>query len=212
MKVRPFPLRSLGIFAIFTLIALALAFIAFPALAGNVAHGPLSTWRLSGKRANCRWITRDARLLGEGVVVGRAEYEQKLAGNKQNYVEQIVNSTEFIARFPLTQDANDFVSALYSSAGVSPTSHGSGKTAGRAAALRTVAESNSLSRSEFTAAFVLMQYHGYLRRNPTDVPDCDDSGYQFWLSKLNQFGGNFVAAEMVKAFINATEYRRRFGP
>ena len=57
-----------------------------------------------------------------------------------------------------------------------------------------------------------MQYHGYLRRSPTDAPDTDDSGYKFWLAKLNQFGGNYLAAEMVKAFINAGEYRRRFGP
>jgi hypothetical protein len=31
------------------------------------------------------------------------------------------------------------------------------------------------------------------------------------LSKLNQFGGDFRRAEMVKAFISSTEYRQRFG-
>ncbi len=36
-------------------------------------------------------------------------------------------------------------------------------------------------------------------------------GYDFWLNKLNQFNGNFVAAEMVKAFISSAEYRQRFG-
>lgn len=34
----------------------------------------------------------------------------------------------------------------------------------------------------------------------------------FWLNKLNQFNGNFVSAEMVKAFISLGEYRQRFGP
>ena len=34
----------------------------------------------------------------------------------------------------------------------------------------------------------------------------------FWLDKLNQFIGNFVEAEMVKAFISSIEYRQRFGP
>ena len=59
-----------------------------------------------------------------------------------------------------------------------------------------------------------MQYFGYLRRNPDDAPEPtrDFSGYNFWLNKLNQFGGNFVQAEMVKAFLNSTEYRQRFGP
>ena len=40
-----------------------------------------------------------------------------------------------------------------------------------------------------------------------DAPLPDD----FWLGKLNQFGGNFVNAEMVKAFITSTEYVQRFG-
>ena len=47
-------------------------------------------------------------------------------------------------------------------------------------------------------------FPGYLRRDP------DDSGYQFWLKKLNEFGGNFEQAEMVKAFIVSGEYRDRF--
>ena len=46
-----------------------------------------------------------------------------------------------------------------------------------------------------------MQYFGYLRRNPNDPQDSDYTGYDFWLTKLNQFNGNFVNADMVKAFI-----------
>ena len=65
---------------------------------------------------------------------------------------------------------------------------------------------------ELNRAFVLMEYFGYLRRNPDDPPDNNLSGYNFWLNKLNQFNGNFVNAEMVKAFIKSTEYRGRFGP
>jgi hypothetical protein len=60
---------------------------------------------------------------------------------------------------------------------------------------------------------MLMQYVGYLRRNPNDAPEAtrDFSGYNFWLTKLNQLNGNFVQAEMVKAFLDSTEYRQRFG-
>jgi len=57
-----------------------------------------------------------------------------------------------------------------------------------------------------------MQYYGYLRRNPDDPQDTDFSGWNFWLNKLNQSDGNFIDAEMVKAFLNSTEYRQRFGP
>jgi len=56
-----------------------------------------------------------------------------------------------------------------------------------------------------------MQYFGYLRRNPNVAPDTDYTGFDFWLTKLNQFGGNFQDAEMVKAFLVSTECRRRFG-
>ena len=76
----------------------------------------------------------------------------------------------------------------------------------RAQVLRIVAESDELKRAEFNRAFVLMHYFGYLRRDP------DLAGYGFWLGKLNSFNGNFVAAEMVKAFISSVEYRQRFGP
>jgi hypothetical protein len=63
-------------------------------------------------------------------------------------------------------------------------------------------------------AFVLMQYFGYLQRNPYDPPEStlDYSGYNFWLGKLNQFNGDYIAAELVKAFISSSEYRQRFGP
>jgi hypothetical protein len=50
-----------------------------------------------------------------------------------------------------------------------------------------------------------------LRRNPGDAPDSDLGGFNYWLGKLNQFNGNFINAEMVKAFITSGEYRQRFG-
>ena len=78
--------------------------------------------------------------------------------------------------------------------------------------MRRVAENQTLFTREFNRAFVLMQYFGYLRRNPNDAPDNNFDGYNFWLAKLDQFNGNFIDAEMVKAFITSIEYRQRFGP
>lgn len=71
-----------------------------------------------------------------------------------------------------------------------------------------------LAQQKSNRAFVLMQYFGYLRRNPNDAPEAtlDFQGYNFWLNKLNQFNGDFVGAEMVRAFLDSTEYRHRFGP
>ncbi|MET0649668.1 MAG: PQQ-dependent sugar dehydrogenase [Pyrinomonadaceae bacterium] len=75
----------------------------------------------------------------------------------------------------------------------------------RAQVFRIVAEFDELRQAEFRRAFVLMQYFGYLRRDP------DAEGFNFWLSKLNAFDGDYIRAEMVKAFISSNEYRQRFG-
>jgi uncharacterized protein (TIGR03118 family) len=82
----------------------------------------------------------------------------------------------------------------------------------RAQALRLVAEDIDFRQAQFNRAFVLMEYFGYLRRNPDDPPDNNLTGYNFWLDKLNSFNGDYIKSEMVKAFIKSTEYRRRFGP
>ena len=76
-----------------------------------------------------------------------------------------------------------------------------------------MAEDPALNQLERNRAFVTMQYFGYLRRNPDDAPQpgLNYSGWKFWLDKLNAANGNFVAAEMVKAFIISDEYRNRFG-
>jgi len=176
-------------------------------------------------------VLNAASQLGQGVVVLAAGWEQALEANKQAYAEQVVTGSDFVSRYPLTMTAAQYVDALIATAAVpvttaernaAITAFGSGNTTGRAAALRAIAEaaqltqagtekgSNSAVNREFREAFVLMQFYGYLRRNPTDPPDNNDSGYQFWLQKLNDFGGDYIAAEMVKAFISSTEYRQRF--
>ena len=129
--------------------------------------------------------------------------------------------------YPTTQTPAQFVDVLFANAGVTPSPSdrtaainefgGAGNTsdtAARGRALRRVAENSILRTQETNKAFVLMQYFGYLRRNPNDPPEVglDFSGYNFWLAKLNQFNGNFVNAEMVKAFIVSGEYKQRFGP
>jgi hypothetical protein len=165
-------------------------------------------------------LIRDGRFLGEGVVVGQPGWDAKLEVNKQAYINQLVASSAFTSAYGAGLTAAQFVDALLAAAGVTATSadrqaainaFGGGGLSGRAAALRAISDSNSLRAAEFRPSFVLMQYFGYLRRNPTDVPDNNDNGYQFWLAKLNAFNGDFVQAEMVKAFITSFEYRARFG-
>jgi len=154
------------------------------------------------------------------VVVGQTGWEQVLESNKQAFTAEFVQRSRFTTTLPASLTAAQFVNQLNANAG-NPLSQSerdqlvndlSTNAKTRAQVLRAVAENPDLTAAEFNRAFVLMQYFGYLRRNPNDPQDTDYSGYDFWLRKLNQFNGNFTDAEMVKAFITSTEYRQRFGP
>jgi hypothetical protein len=148
-----------------------------------------------------------------GLVFGQNGWELALEANKRAFVEAWVQRPAFLADFPTDMTADAYVSKLFQRAGVNPTgaeqqaataAYGS-DAQGRARALRAVVESQSVTLAHKSPAYVLMEYFGYLRRDP------DETGYSFWLTKLNQFGGDAVAAEMVKAFITSIEYRQRFG-
>ena len=169
----------------------------------------------------------DTQQIGRGVIVGVGDWQAQLEANKVAYFQEFVSRPRFAGGAPLTMTPAQFVDALYLNVGVTPTAAqrqaaldefgGSSNTSNRAArarVLRHVAEDPALHRKEFNRAFVLMEYFGYLRRNPDDAPEAtlNFAGWKFWLTKLEQFNGNFVAAEMVKAFISSDEYRRRFGP
>ena len=158
-------------------------------------------------------FTNDARRVGQNVVVGRQGWEQLLESNKRAFAEGWVQRPEFVADFPAGMSAQDYVSKLFQRAGVNPTAaefqtaadaYAAGDAQGRARALRAVVEGRTVALAHKSPAFVLMEYFGYLRRDPDDV------GYDFWLKKLEDFGGDFVRAEMVKAFITSDEYRARF--
>ena len=177
---------------------------------------------------------RDQWQIGEGLVVGQGDWQARLEQNRRRYLEEFVSRPEFVSEFPLGTRAADYVEKLFTNAGVTPTqaetdaaiaAYGAGDAAGRAAALKSVTDSDTVFTALYNPSFVLMQYYGYLRRNPDGAPDLNFSGYDFWLNKMNSFsqpGENVrdeaVAlarvrrAEMVRAFISSDEYRKRFGP
>ncbi len=169
----------------------------------------------------------DTQQIGQGVVVNQAGWEQILENNKQAFAADFVQRPRFTSAYPTSMSSEQFVDALFANAGVTPSANDraaainefafaatTADVAARARALRRVAENSALAQQEFNRAFVLMQYFGYLRRNPNDAPEAtlDFQGFNFWLNKLNTFNGNFQNAEMVKAFILSDEYRKRFGP
>ena len=161
----------------------------------------------------------DTQEIGQGVIVGQGNWQQQLENNKQGFTAAFVQQTRFLTALPTSMTPAQFVDTLNANAG-NPLSFSernqlvsdlATNTKTRAQVLRVVAEDTELNTAESNRAFVLMQYLGYLRRNPNDPQDSDHTGYDFWLTKLNQFNGNYINAEMVKAFITSIEYRQRFG-
>lgn len=152
----------------------------------------------------------DAATVGRDVIVGQGDWARQLETNKEAFIAAWVARPTFRAAYDnLPNDA--FVDTLISHTGggfngdrsalISGMANG---TMTREAVLRQVAENEGFVRAKSNQMFVMMEYFGYLRRDP------DENGYQFWLNKLNQFNGNFEQAEMVKSFIVSGEYRNRF--
>jgi len=154
----------------------------------------------------------DTLVVARGVVVGRENWEVALKANKETFMAAWLQRPDFrVAYDGLTNDR--FIDTLISNTGVSyePGERDAlvnglaTNSLTRAEALLRIAENERFISAKRNQMFVMMEYFGYLRRDP------DESGYRFWLNKLNEFNGNFEQAEMVKAFIKSGEYRARFG-
>ncbi len=167
----------------------------------------------------------DAAEISQGVIVNQNGWQDVLETNKRTFAEDLVQRSRFVSAYPTTMTPVQFVDKLFQTAGLAPdlaeraaainefdAAANSGDVAARGRALRRVAENRALQIREFNQAFVLMEYFGYLRRGPNEAPEAglNYDGYNFWLQKLESFNGNYNDAEMVKAFLLATEYRGRF--
>ncbi len=160
----------------------------------------------------------DTLQLSNGVIVGQSGWEAVLENNKVAFANDFVGRTRFTTAYPGGMPPSQFVDTLNANGG-NPLSQAqrdqlvnelTGGTKTRAQVVRAVAEDSDLVNAEKNKAFVLMQYLGYLRRDPNSGQDTDYTGYEFWLQKLNNHAGDFHAAQMVRSFIVSGEYLNRF--
>jgi hypothetical protein len=141
-----------------------------------------------------------------GIVAG-----SDLEANKQILANNWVQRAEFLQLYPSSQTPEEFVNKLFDTAGLTPfladrqrlaNDMRNGKT--RAQVLREVVEIVDFRTREYNPSFVLMQYFGYLNRDP------EQGGYDFWLNVLNNSDPNNYRG-MVCSFITSREYQERFG-
>jgi hypothetical protein len=134
---------------------------------------------------------------------------EQLEANKVAFVNEFMNRQEFRNRYDSLTDPAAYVNALVNTAGVTLSNKqqliddlAAGRRT-RAQVLRAIAESGEVYTKYYTESFVVMQYFGYLRRDP-------DILYLEWIRIMNATGGDYRG--MISGFVNSAEYRRRFGP
>jgi len=176
-------------------------------------------YRAAGELQRYAGFISDTQRASRGIVVGQGDWRGRLEANRQSFADEFAARGSFRGRFDALSN-RAFVERLYQNSMVTPPAAERDAlvaaldqgTKTRSRVLLEVADGPEVKHLWFTRAFVLMQYYGYLRRDPDSEPDADLSGYNFWLDKLERFNGNYIEAEMVKAFITSAEYRQRFGP
>jgi CSLREA domain-containing protein len=195
---------------------------------GSLTGSPNYDGGSAGRFPTSLEFMRDVATVSEGIVVNNAISGAVVEENRNRLAEEFVLRPEFVAKYGGLNNTL-YVQELFNTTGIAATTAEKqalvdGLTGGsetRASVLRKVVDGTvvvSEGNVQFTTTygqafinqensrvFVFMEYVGYLRRNP------DQAGYVFWLGKLNTFGGDPFAAEMVRSFILAPEYRQRFG-
>jgi hypothetical protein len=141
-----------------------------------------------------------------------------LSSTKQDLALAFVQRSEFSQKYPNGMSAEQFTDAVLSTVWQHSevdlsAERGSliklydGTPAGRATIVRRMIENPAFRRVEYNREFVLMQYFGYLRRDP------DAAGYEFWVNVLNKKLSHdptgYRAA--ICAFTTSAEYQLRFG-
>lgn len=162
-----------------------------------------------GRRPLYNEFTTDRRQVVEGPT---------LEQTKQAYALAFVQRPEFVNKYNTANSRDGFVNALIQNilqnSGVDLNSArsnmnteydaGTSLNDSRARAVRVAIDESAFMSAEYNRAFVLMEYFGYLRRDP------DQGGYDFWLDVLNnRVPGNYRG--MVCAFVTSAEYQQRFG-
>ena len=133
--------------------------------------------------------------------------DAQLEAAKVAFVNDFITRPGFAATYNGLSNTQ-YVDTLLATAGITHVARdfwiaalGNG-TRTRAQVLREIAESTEVYNKYYNQAFVVMQYFGYLRRDP-------DALYTDWIQVLDTTG-DFRG--MVNGFMNSLEYRFRFGP
>lgn len=133
--------------------------------------------------------------------------EAQLEAAKVAFINDFMSRTPFVTKFNALNNTQ-YVDTLLGTAQITHPARdfwiaalGDGSRT-RAQVLREISESGEVYTKYYNQAFVVMQYFGYLRRDP-------DAFYLNWIQVLETTGDS---RGMISGFVNSLEYRFRFGP
>jgi hypothetical protein len=166
-----------------------------------------------GRRPQYQEFMNDLSIVGSGLFVGAPDWTQGLERNKRALAEEWLKRADF--KLLLDEKSNEnYVDALTSSGSVElPREERQAliaaldnKSESRASVLQRIAETVRREKRDYSTAYLLAHYFGYLRRNPDDPPDRDLAGFNFWLDNLNRTGDY---RSLTRVFIESGEYKNR---
>ena len=146
-----------------------------------------------------------AEFLPDARRVSGFQTDQQLEASKVAFINDFMSRAAFRNKYNSLNNT-EYVNTLVSTAGVTLANKQqlindlNAGTKTRAQVLRAIAESGEVYQKYYNEAFVVMQYHGYLRRDP-------DILYLDWIETMNQTGDYRT---MINGFVNSAEYRNRF--
>ncbi len=133
--------------------------------------------------------------------------DAQLEAAKVAFIAEFMSRPAFVGTYNGLNNTQ-YVDTLLNTAGVMLSSRQQmidGLNAGtltRVQVLRQIAESGEVAARYFNQAYAVMEYFGYLRRQP-------DAFYLDWIAVLD---GGVSPRTMATGFVNSAEYRQRFGP
>jgi hypothetical protein len=140
-----------------------------------------------------------------------------LEPDKTFLLADFVQRSSFVTKYASAQAGSAFVDAILQTVQTSSNlnlsskrpeliaeyANGTDQVDSRSRVVRKIVDYPEYQKAETNPAFVLMQYFGYLTREP------DQGGLDFWLNVLNSTNpSNFRG--MVCAFINSAEYQKKY--
>jgi hypothetical protein len=131
----------------------------------------------------------------------------QLEAAKVQFIVDFMARPAFVSSYN-SLTSQQYVDMLLNTAGVTLSSRQAmidglnNSTLTRAQVLRQIVESSEVSTKYNHQAYAVMEYFGYLRREP-------DAFYLDWIAVLDQSND---PRGMVTGFVTSQEYRQRFGP